>query len=1409
MLRKNIDKSEELTIVARQSFKEREYWSKKLSGAPSGTCFPRYFKRTGTEADVERRMESLEFQLPPDSAAKILKLCNQSDRRLYMILISALFVLLDGYSGNRDIIIGMPVEKQEIEGDFINTVLAVRNHWQENASFKELLLKTRKIILEAIENQNYPIEMLLYDLGIEPDEKEFPLFHIAALLENIHEKKFLTPFRLNMIFVFNRRADHIEGFVEYNRLYYEKTYVNQIIRHFIALLKKVLTNMDEPLNEICILSGEEKKQLLYTFNNRHRLDSAETGAKGKTIQGFFETAVERDVHRIALIHEDTHLSYQELDEKANGFAFVFRSKGVKTDVLVGMIVQRSIEMITAMLGILKAGGAYLPIDPDYPQDRIEYIINDSRVTLLVTNTNQAENVNFKGGWLRLDREVDHRGKISNKIGYYNTSGCAYVIYTSGSTGRPKGVVIEHRSIVNTLYWRKNYYQFSQKDTVLQIPSYSFDSSVEDIFTPLISGAKMVLLKGENPYEIQELSKIIMKFLVTHFLITPNFYKIFIQGIGENLKHFKTITLAGESFTEELVKEHFDKLNTVELYNEYGPSENAVCTTVYQFTPNRTQVLIGKPINNVNCYILDRRLELVPIGVPGQLSLSGDGLARGYLNRPELTAEKFNHHLNEKFLWGGARCFTGAVFSKRGSATPTHSRSARCPTLGSSSQKFTEKTKLHKVLLKNAPPGHRRQRLYLTGDLARWLFDGNIEFSGRIDHQVKIRGYRIELGEIESHLLKYPGLREVVVVVRQDARDDKFICAYFVSDSEYEISGLREYLAKALPEYMIPSFFVRLEKIPLTPNGKLDRKALPGPELKVGHGFTAPGDEIEKKLAAIWSEVLDLEKEKISMNDNFFHLGGHSLKATIMADIIYKELKVKIPLAQIFTTPFIRGLSAYVKTLTRGTQKPVEPVEKKEYYVLATSQEQLYIAQCLEPDNTAYNLPALYPLPGWINTAELDIYFKKLIHRHESLRTSFHMMADKPVQKVYDQVEFEIEKGQSLVNYQGRDEVPSPIKVEKIIKNFIRPFELSQAPLLRVGLLTPLHTLSDLRERHQRDAYNSQEGKENQYLLIVDMHHIISDEISLNTMVREFLALAAGETLAPLPIQYKDFACWQELDQTRQTIQHQSGYWLGQLKEKIPGMNLPLDFPRRDHFYLDGNTLAFSLEKPQEQGLKKLAKDENVTPFILLLAIFNVMLAKICAQEDIVVGTVVAGRRHADLRHIIGFFVNQLVLISSPKKEKTFSHFLKEVKDQVLTAFENQDYPLEELLEQLGIKRKPGHHPLFDVVFTLNRLETNNDRQDQKETQREIAVQYNVKNPTAKYDLVMACLERGDTLSFSIEYAARLFKEETIRRFIGYFKEIAIAVLQDKHIHLGDIQLSSYLVKTKTGPFHRNLEDFEI
>jgi amino acid adenylation domain-containing protein len=925
----------------------------------------------------------------------------------------------------------------------------------------------------------------------------------------------------------------------------------------------------------------------------------------------------------------------------------------------------------------------------------------------------------------------------------------YLIYTSGSTGNPKGVMLEQQNLINLIH-----YQFKHTNIdfsrVLQFTTISFDVSAQEIFSTLLSGGQLFLIHKDTLGDIPSLFKVVKNNNIRTLFLPASFLK-FVSSREDYIKLLpscsKHIVTAGEQAIINDSFKRFLQRNNVYFHNHYGPSETHVVTALTLEPRGEIPALpaIGRPVANTGIYLLDKGLHLVPLGVPGEIFIGGSQVGWGYANNPELTSEKFLPLFHKSY----------------------------------------------------------RSYIYRTGDLARWLPDGNIEFLGRIDHQVKIRGFRIELEEIENHLLNHEEIKDAVVVVNTDKKDEKHLCAYICSGVELGVSELREYLAVSLPDYMIPAYFVFLEKIPLTSTGKVDRKALPQPGIGTVAAPGTPRDNIEMKLTEIWSEVLGVKKELIGIDAIFFELGGHSLNATIMASIIHKELKVKVPLAEIFRTPHIRGLSGYIKTLIKDTYTPIEPVEKKEYYILSSAQERLYIAQRVDLENTAYNLSGIYPMPGWVDIEKFNENFDKLINRHESLRTSFHMIGDKPVQKIEEKVEVKVKEERSLLLEGTRGLAPlsnAPLlkepatrnsqPVTALISSFIRPFDLSSAPLLRVGLIK------------MNEATHS-------HILMVDMHHIISDEISHNTLLRDFFAMDAGEALAPLRIQYKDYAQWQKLDQTRQTIARQSGYWLEQLKGKIPGMHLPLDFPRPDHFYFEGNTLTFILGGPQDLGLKKLANDENVTLFILLLAIFNVMLAKICGQEDIVVGTVVAGRRHADLRHIIGFFVNQLVLISSPRKEKTFTLFLKEVKNQVLAAFENQDYPLEEAAELLEIKRKPGRHPLFDVVFTLNRLETGNGHREQKETPGEIAGEYSDQNPRVKYDLVLACLERGEILSFSIEYAARLYKEETIRRFIGYFKEIAAAVLQNKHIRLENIQLSSHLVKTDTGPFDQNLEEFEF
>ncbi|HLP47721.1 MAG TPA: condensation domain-containing protein, partial [Candidatus Kapabacteria bacterium] len=733
-----------------------------------------------------------------------------------------------------------------------------------------------------------------------------------------------------------------------------------------------------------------------------------------------------------------------------------------------------------------------------------------------------------------------------------------------------------------------------------------------------------------------------------------------------------------------------------LVNQYGPTETTIDTLAVECSAKR--VNLGKPISNVKVYILDEYEKILPIGIVGELYITGAGVSRGYLNNPELTAIKF---------------ISVASYGVSSVA-----------------------------------------KIYKTGDIAKWLPDGNIEFIGRNDQQVKIRGFRIETGEIENRLLKHKDIKEAVVIVNEDGSGDKNLTAYTVSTGEMLDTELREYLLEELPNYMIPSYFVRLEKIPLTPNGKIDRKALPKPGLIAGESYIAPRDEIEKKLTVIWSEILN--QSAIGINDNFFHLGGHSLKATILVSKIHKVFQVNVPLAEIFKTPTIKGLANYIKATIKDKYISIEPVEKKKYYSLSSSQKRLYVLYEMDRQGAGYNIPSFSILKGEIDKNRLEQTFTLLIDRHESLRTSFHIINDEPVQRIHDTVEFELEK------LEGRgDPLGSP---------FIRPFDLSKVPLLRVGL---------------------QKIKKDKHILMVDMHHIISDGISMNILVKDFMALYQKENLDKPLLQYKDFSNWQNIEKQKESIKRQEDFWIKEFAGEIPVLELPVDYPRPAVQSFAGHQIPFEIDKETTGVLKTLALEMGATMYMTLLSLYTVFLAKLANQEDIVIGSPIAGRRHTDLAEIIGMFVNTIVIRNYPSGEKDFSLFLLEVKEKTLKAFENQDYQYEDLVERVVIGRDTSRNPLFDTMFVLQNMEI-----------AEINIPglklspYPYENKTAKFDLTLTALEGEEKLLFNFEYGTKLFKAETVNRFITCFKNIVNGISENKDRRIADLEIITEEEKKK-------------
>jgi fengycin family lipopeptide synthetase D len=903
MSHRNYDK---LVVAAEQNVKERDYWLEKLSGDLVKSCFP-YDRKHKAANDAGR--ETVKITFSRGMVSQLMKLSKGSDIKLHMILAAGLAALLGKYTGNNDGIFGVPIYAQEAEIEFINTVLVLRNQIQANMTFKELLLQVRKTIIEATENQNYPVEILLEQLGIPyRHEDDFPLFDAALLYERIHEKKYLGVVGHNVLFAFNQANGHIEGALEYNPALYEKGTVERIVSHYNRLLEHLVFHVDTPLSGIDLLSEEEKQRILYEFNDTD-VEYRET----VTLQAWFEEQVEKSPDVTALVSEellhDLQLTYRQLDKRSNQLARLLKDRGVGHGTIVGLMVEKSLEMMVGIWGILKAGAAYLPIDLAYPHGRIQYMLKESNTRILLTYARDTlpvevgANPELELEFIDILSPAIYRGDSFKGEEINRLEDPAYIIYTSGSTGKPKGVVVEHRNVVAYLNAFYREFEITGADTALQQTSYSFDAFLEEVYPVLFRGGKVVICPKYVILDSDALPRFILKHCITFISVSPlllneidklsdtGSIRIFISG-GDVLK---------KEYTANLLK----KENVV-VYNTYGPTETAVCTTYYRCSPGDGEnPPIGKPISNYKVYILDQIGSLLPIGVPGELSISGAGVARGYLNKPELTVEKF---INKSFCGVQGRFFQKEPLAAGASMLlDPIARPGGFPTQQTASQTLRGCTC-------HVPAGGI---FYKTGDLARWLSDGNIEFLGRMDNQVKIRGFRIELGEIENQLLKHEAVNAALVLTKEMNGGQQHLCAYAAAGEHLSISQLREYLAAHLPDYMVPSYFVLLDKMPLTPNGKPDIKALGSYQPAAGTGaeYIAPGTDTERLVAGIWQEVLHLDK--VSINDNFFDLGGNSLLLLKAANKLKETFQKDIRYVAMFQYTTVHSLSGYLNTLTAG------------------------------------------------------------------------------------------------------------------------------------------------------------------------------------------------------------------------------------------------------------------------------------------------------------------------------------------------------------------------------------------------------------------------------------------------------------------------------------------------------------
>ncbi|MEG3971751.1 amino acid adenylation domain-containing protein, partial [Microcoleus sp. T2B6] len=1306
-----------------------DYWQEKLAGElpilhlPTDKTRPPVQTYAGANYTVN---------LDEKLVQQLKALAKTEGTTLYTTLIAVFQVLLYRYTGQEDILVGTPTlgrdraEFERIIGYFTNPVV-VRGDVSGNPTFKEFLARIRQTVLEALSNSTYPFPLLVEKLNVERDPSRSPIFQVSFTFNELRlntlaqssgvselEIETLTMgqrgagFDLDLM-VLNQAGSLVFNWV-YNTDLFDAATIERMAEHFQSLLSGVIANPQQPISELPLLTELERHQLLVKWNNT----SAEY-PQDKCIHQLFEEQVERTPDAVAVVFEEEQLTYLELNAKANQLALYLRSLGVGPGVLVGICIERSFETIVGILGILKAGGAYVPIDPAYPSERIAYMLDDSQLSVLLTQKklvaslpeHQARVVCLDSDW----EEISVMPELSPITGV-TPENLAYVIYTSGSTGKPKGVLIPHSGLLNLVFWHQRAFEVTSSDRATQLAGTAFDASVWEVWPYLASGASIYLIKPEillSPEKLRDW--VIEKEITVTFVPTP---------IAEQLLSLQwssdgalRIMLTGG----DKLHQYPSTSIPFKLVNNYGPTENTVVTTsglvVCDGTDN-TSPHIGRPIANTKIYILDRYLQPVPIGVPGELYIASVGLARGYLNRPELTQEKFipNPFSNE---------------------------------LGS--------------------------RLYKTGDLARYLSDGNIEYLGRIDNQVKIRGFRIELGEIEAVLTQHPCVRETAVIAKDFVAGDKQLVAYVVPQQEGTptITDLRHFLKQQLPDYMVPSAFVVLDVLPLTPNGKVDRRALPAPDLRpeLEESFVAPRTPIEEMLASIWSNILLIDS--VGVHDNFFTLGGHSLLATQVISRVRDTISIELPLRSLFEAPTIAEFASRVEIALKNGKSvealPLLPIPRSESIPLSFAQTRLWFLDRLQPDSAFYNIPLALRLFGQLNIAALQSSINEIIQRHEALRTNFAIVGDQPVQVIASTLSFQLE----VVNLLHLSESQREIEAKRLATvEANRPFNLEQEPLLRGEVL--------------------QLG-EKEYLLLLTMHHIISDGWSLGVFVKEltklYQAFCTGKppVLPELPVQYADFAVWQRQWLTGEILETQIHYWKEQLKNAPNLLELPTDRARPAVQTFRGGYYYAAFSKELSAELAILGKRAGVTLFMTLFAAFQTFLYRYSGQDDIVVGTPVAGRNRRELEGLIGFFVNTLVLRTDLGGNPSFEQLLDRVREVALQGYTHQDLPFEQLVEALQPTRNLSYTPLFQVMFALD------DAGVPSMELLDLAVSsYSVEIVTAKFDLSLSMENTADGLVAEWEYNSDLFDETTIVRMAAHFQTLLEGIVANSKQAISELPL---------------------
>jgi len=1321
------------------------FWKSRLQSARHEMILPeKKCKQQEIEtANIEGAIHKVVIDKCVVSGLKDISVANNCSE--YVVWLTAFFVLLYRYSGEKDLVVGTPVkgrpevEFDEIVGYFVNLIpLSFKIDRKE--SFAQLLQRLKIEVYQGLAHGDFPLSEIISRLGIEDNRGDSTLFQVrfvwtvednSATAQNDLLSLKILPlahqsgdenFGLEVL-VLN---DQVECVFKYRKDKFEEETIIQLAENFQCLLADIINNQKTEICHLQLLDQQQKHFLIHTLN-----DCRKDYPIVQCIHEQFEQQVANTPDNVALVFEEQQLTYAELNHKANRLAHYLREQGVMPDTLVGICVERSVEMVIGLLAILKAGGAYVPLDPSYPQSRLDYMIEDSGISLLLTQEALLTCVDTDSlKAVLLDEKIFQQvlqgySKVNpQRPSQLSPDNLAYVIYTSGSTGQPKGVMVEHNNIVRLLESTHEDFKFCQTDVWTLFHSYAFDFSVWEIWGALVYGGRLIVVPHWISRSYDDFYQLLIDEKVTVLNQTPiSFSQVsFVDAQKKNDLSLRVVIFGGEALNlrslSDWVERHGD--DAPQLVNMYGITETTVHVTYRRITAQDIMEnqgsLIGHPLSDLSFYILDEGLSPVPMGVGGEIFVGGNGVSRGYLNRIELTQSRF---IDSPFNAG--------------------------------------------------------QRLYRTGDLARYLKGGDIEYLGRIDDQVKIRGFRIELGEIEHQLSELAMIKSSLVIVIEDVLEQKQLVAYVIAeDKDIKESDLitciRENLEVVLPDYMVPAFFVVMDEFPLTTNGKVDRKALPAPDASQSYGvYVSPATATEIKLAQIWANLLNLKLNDLSATANFFECGGHSLLSVRLVAEIRAEFGVELAIRNIFNVSQLSLMAQFIDSSgNQSTRLQVAAIQhRSNRQSLSFAQQRLWFIDQMDGGSSQYNMAGSMRVKGLFNESVAEQAFSRIIERHETLRTVFVNSEEGPMQVIRDQFSFKLTRIDLTHLSPERQDIELR---QATTEDAAKVFDLSEDLMVRVSFI----------------RLSAEEGG-----LLFNMHHIASDGWSVGVFVKEFahqyesILNHQPNPYEPLSIQYADYAHWQRKWLAGEVLEEQLSYWEKQLADLPQVHGLPLERVRPKDQTFKGEQVEFTTDLAMMNALKKLALSHNATLFMALHGAFSLLISRHSNSTDIVMGTPVANRLQKELEPLIGFFVNTLVLRADCSGNPSFSDYLNHIKTVNLDAQANQDVPFEHLVERLKPARSTSHSPLFQIMLSMD----NNDNTKMK-LPGLVLSSLEATGVVAKFELTLHAKETEQGLYFNFEYNSDLFDVGTIERLSAHFNILLQSIVDNPNGLIAELPMLS-------------------